>query len=245
MVRSVSFSEILIGADANSAGQLLADKVAGLLLATPPQRPFHIALSGGQSPAVCFQALATRPELNWEQVCFWWSDERCVPPDHADSNYGLAKRLLLRPLRIAKSQIERLRGEQAPEQEAQRYAQALRDRVPLNNALPQLDLVLLGLGTDGHTASLFPGDPESLNTQALCRAVQHPDGSARLTLTPRLINAARCVAFLVTGSNKQQMLKQLVSGSHSQIPAQHIRPLGELWLVADRAAWGELPGHTR
>ncbi|MGV3526397.1 MAG: 6-phosphogluconolactonase [Candidatus Sericytochromatia bacterium] len=235
----MSFNEILIGADALSTGQLLADKIAGLLLATPAGKTLHIALSGGQSPAPCFQALAMRPELNWEQVCFWWSDERCVPPDHGDSNYGLAKRLLLRPLRVAKDQIERLRGEQDPEQEARRYDQALRDRVTLSNGVPQLDLVLLGLGTDGHTASLFPGDRESLNTQELCRAVQHPDGSQRLTLTPRLINRARCVAFLVTGSSKRQILKQLVSGSQSQIPAQQIRPQGELWLVADRAAWGE------
>ena len=218
-------------ADAQAAGAALADFVANRLKAADPVRGFHMALAGGSTPLPFFEALSQMRDLPWQQLWIYWSDERCVPPNDPQSNYGLARKHLISQIHVPKNQVERLRGEVDPEAEAARYSQLLRQRLPDLS----LDLVLLGLGDDGHTASLFPGDEDALTSPEPVVAVMHPvSGQLRLSMTPALINRAQAVAFLVTGANKAAILKQVLHGPGAY-PAQLIQP-AELHYFVDQAA---------
>lgn len=231
-------SEWHISPDPAAAGADLADWVAQrIVAAAAEQRPFHLALSGGQTPVPFFESLS-KHELPWSYVWLYWSDERCVPPNDPQSNYGLARRHLLSKIHLPKQQIERMRGEVAPAAEAERYADLLVQR--LAGSPPSLDLILLGLGDDGHTASLFPGQDAALGSQRLCLALEQPgSGQPRLTMTPRLINGAREVAFLVTGSGKREILAR-VAEPGMRYPAQAIRPASLHWFVDQAAHDGDL-----
>ena len=194
---------------------------------------FHLALAGGSTPRATYLALArrTRPAdlAAWR---FWFGDERCVPPEHADSNWRMAHQAWLHELRAA--QIERLRGEEEPAAEARRYAARLSE---LLGSPPSLDLVLLGLGTDGHTASLFPASPTLTKTSWVAVEKHAPKPPpTRLTLTLATLNAAREVLFLVSGSDKAAPLAQALRTSLPSCPAGLVAPGGRrLWFV-DRAA---------
>lgn len=229
-------SELHLLSDPAAAGSALADWVGGQLRqAAAEGRAYHLALSGGSTPVPFFDALGRQSDLPWQQLWLYWSDERCVPPNDPQSNYGLARKHLITRSHIPKAQIERLRGEVDPEAEAGRYGELLRQRLPADQGQPVLDLILLGLGDDGHTASIFPGDDEALASPQPLMAVMHPQsGQLRLTMTPALINRARRVAFLVTGAGKQEILKQVLADGRTY-PAQHIRPAELHWFV-DKAA---------
>ncbi len=237
-------SELHVAQTPEAAGAALASLIAGRLRqAAAEGREFHLALSGGKTPIPFFEALCAENDLPWQQLWLYWSDERCVPPNDPDSNYGLARKHLLSKIHVPKGQIERLRGEVDPEAEAVRYSALLRQRLPASdldsvNAPPVLDCVLLGLGDDGHTASLFPGDDDSLVSSELLLGVMHPQsGQLRLTMTPALINAAREVVFFVTGSSKAEILSQVRQSAvmGQTYPAQAIQPEQLHWFV-DQAA---------
>lgn len=207
-----------------------------------------VALSGGSTPAALFDALVKLekanaadglPFLPWHKVHFFWGDERCVPPDHPDSNYRMTKSHLLHPLGISASQIHRIRGENEPAYEADRYAAHLRTVLPLVDGFPRFDLMVLGLGDDGHTASLFPGNEALFATNQLCQAVVHPvTGQARVTLTGSLINRASTVAFLVTGAGKASMVATIRQQA-AALPAALVAPVdGRLCWLLDEAAAG-------
>jgi 6-phosphogluconolactonase len=203
------------------------------LEALPNDQVFSIALSGGSTPAALFDALVALEKTNtaagqlplpWQKVHFFWGDERCVPPDHPDSNYRMTKNHLLHPLGIPANQIHRVRGENEPFYEAVRYAAHLSSVLTLVDGYPRFDLVVLGLGDDGHTASLFPGHEALFDTNQLCQAVAHPvSGQARVTLTGSLINRASTVAFLVTGAGKASMVatvrQQAAALEHQRVPS--------------------------
>lgn len=204
---------------------------------------FSVALSGGSTPKPLYQKLADRGQsdrVDWAQVHFFWSDERCVPPDHEDSNYRMAEELILDPLEIPEENIHRMRGELPPDQAAERYQTVLEEFFP--SRPPRFDLVLLGMGDDGHTASLFPQtkavqkiDPDRWVAANFIPAL----GSWRLTLTPPLINAAGNVSFLVVGESKQHRLHQVLTGRYQPtvLPAQSINPRkGTLTWFIDQAA---------
>lgn len=209
---------------------------------------FTVALSGGSTPKAMFALLATSPRreaVAWAQVFVFWGDERCVPPDHADSNYRMTHDALLAHVPLPPQNIFRMHGEADPTQAAQEYAAQLRQFFQ-TAALPRFDVVFLGMGTDGHTASLFPG------TRAL-----HADSSEivvanfveklqayRLTLTAAAINQAQHIVFLVAGADKAAPLQAVREGEYlpEQYPSQLIRPVaGELWWLIDRAAAGANP----
>ena len=207
---------------------------------------FYVALSGGSTPQPLYRKLAARGQsdrVEWEKVQFFWSDERCVPPDHPDSNYRMARELLLDPLDIPEENIHRMAGEDPPEQAARQYQALLREQ--FSSQPPRFDLILLGLGDDGHTASLFPQtkavrmtDPDQWVAANFVPAL----GSWRLTFTPTLINAAANISFLVTGEEKQQRLHQVMTGRYQPtvLPAQIVNPRkGTLTWFVDQAA-GEL-----
>ncbi len=198
---------------------------------------FSVSLSGGSTPRALYELLAEShyaAQVDWSRVDFFWGDERCVPPDHPDSDYGMAKTALLDRLpAYASPQIYRLEGELQPEVAANRYEKTLRNYFG-DDPDQSFDLLLLGLGEDVHTASLFPGAQPIHETSRWAIAHYVPKLSAwRLTLTPPILNLARTTVFLVTGAAKLPALKHLLYSSYApdEYPAQIIQPTNERLLV--------------
>jgi len=211
---------------------------------------FRVALSGGSTPKAIHAMLAGpafASQLDWRRVEFYFGDERCVPPDHGESNYGMANATLFQPLRINPDQIFRMAGEAGdPAQTARDYEALLRARFRSPApARPRFDLVLLGMGDDGHTASLFPGTAALAERHRLVVATQSPRGIVnRLTLTAPLINQSHAVLFLVAGASKAVATQAVLEGRNvdpGRFPARLIRPeQGRLIWFLDRAAAAEL-----
>ena len=216
---------------------------------------FLIALSGGRTPEQVYEELSSRSSVavqHWSNTHFCFSDERCVPPDHPESNYHLAEQALFRPLNIPQNRIHRMRGEHPdPHAAAQEYEDLLRTVTKTEQALwPHLDLVMLGVGNDGHTASLFPGT-DALREHRRWATVGHaPSGPpTRLTLTLGVINQATVVLFLASGENKADIVKAILEPKRDadrQLPASLVRPeRGRLIWMLDRAAAAKLTGQHR
>ena len=211
----------------------------------------HIAISGGSTPKAAFELLADpnqpwRQRMPWEMLDLYWVDERCVPPDDAESNYRMTREALLDHVPLKPDQIHRIEGELEPEAAAVRYEVELRSSFHLDGAgSPRFDLVALGLGSDGHTASLFPHSQAIHETNRLVVANRVPQtGASRVTLTWPMINRARSVFFLVSGQEKASVLKEVLTGPHDpeRLPSQLIWPSsGILTLILDKAAAALLP----
>jgi 6-phosphogluconolactonase len=206
-----------------------------------------LALSGGSTPKMLYETLTRhewRTEFDWPNILFLFGDERCLPPDHPDSNFGMASSALFAPLRIPGHQISRMRGEHPdPATAARDYEDRIRTMTGCPApVVPRLDVVLLGLGNDGHTASLFPNTPALLNRTKLVTVGQSPSGvTSRLTITLAVINQANVVVFLVTGSGKAQIVRSILESSTDadrRLPASMVRPeRGRLiWLLDSSAA---------
>jgi 6-phosphogluconolactonase len=216
--------------------------------ANRPGEEFDIALSGGETARACYERLAAdgAQAIDWLVVNFFWGDERCVPPDDPDSNYRMTREALLDHVPLQPEQIHRIEGELPPEAAAARYESELRNAFRLEGAeLPRFDAVALGMGPDGHTASLFPHTQalEDLGRLAVANHVQAKD-SWRVTLTWPVINHASQVFFLIAGADKAQILKEVWMGPRDpeRLPSQLIRPAGGiLTLLLDRAAAAQLP----
>ena len=195
---------------------------------------FRLALSGGNTPRAVHAALARRgADLAWNRVQITFGDERCVPPDHADSNYRMARETLLDAVAIPPGNIFRIRGEIDPADAAQEYEDRLA-AVAARCGEPRYihDLVLLGLGEDGHTASLFPGSPALAETvRNVIPATGPKPPPQRVTMTFPLLNAARHVGFLVTGAGKHALVEEIAAGS-TAYPAGRVRAAAVTWIVA-------------
>jgi 6-phosphogluconolactonase len=208
---------------------------------------FHAALSGGKTPAALFRMLAAdnlRGSVDWNRTHLYWSDERAVAPSHADSNYGMAERELISRISIPPGNVHRMEAER-PDADcaAQEYEAMLRRMLPAGpGGFPCFDLIYLGMGPDGHTASLFPGSVGLKETArgVIAQSVVLPTGAQaqRMTFTFPLLNAARVVIFLVTGADKTQKLREVLDSSHTPpYPSQGVRPsAGERIFLVDRAA---------
>lgn len=211
---------------------------------------FTVALSGGTTPRSLYARLASEPfrsRLDWSRVRVFWGDERCVPPDHPDSNYRLAEELLLSRVPIRPENIHRMRGEATdPDLAAAEYAGELQSAFGLKRGeRPRFDLILLGMGADGHTASLFPHSPALREVTRLAVAVYvEAVKGYRLTLTLPVLNGAATVLFLISGSDKAQRLRTVLTGKPSPgAPASLVRPeRGTLHWIVDRAAATGLAG---
>jgi 6-phosphogluconolactonase len=197
-----------------------------------------IALSGGTTPNLLFKELAGKykNDINWSQVDFYWADERCVPPDDPESNYGVARELLFKKAEIQQNNIRRIKGEEEPASEAQRYSEEIFNNVQKKNGLPAFDLVLLGVGDDGHTASIFPDNMDLLKSRLICDVVLHPvSGQKRITLTGSVLNNAVSVRFLVAGMNKAKVLYEIINKTDvsREYPAAFIEPSSGdmLWML--------------
>jgi 6-phosphogluconolactonase len=212
---------------------------------------FDVALSGGSTPKAMYTLLAENAELrhavSWEFVHIFWGDERCVPPDHPDSNYKMAHDTFLSKVPIAPDHIHRMRGElESAEQAAIRYEADLREAFDLDDdEPPRFDLVLLGMGSDGHTASLFPGTSALEATALVASNWVGKLFSWRITLTAPVINNAENVLFMIAGEDKALALKGVLEGLYepSQLPAQLIQPVdGNLTYLLDPGAASQLKG---
>lgn len=233
--------------DRSAVMRAAADRVVELAArAVAARGRFHWALAGGSTPAALYRLLASADyveRVEWPRVHFFWGDERCVQPDHPDSNYRMAREALLDRVPLAAENVHRMQGELAPARAAERYEAELERVFSVRNGegIPELDLILLGMGVDGHTASLFPDSPAVTEKR---RWVVANDVEAlavtRLTLTLPIINAAAQAVFIVTGADKAERLEQVrTRRSVPPLPAQLVRPRGEdpEWLVdADASA---------
>jgi 6-phosphogluconolactonase len=188
---------------------------------------FRIALTGGRTPLGTYQALA-REELAWEKVVAFFGDERCVSPDHPESNYGMARDALLA---LVPAKALRMKGELAPEEAAAEYEAELAKE--FGPGVPRFDLVLLGLGEDGHVASLFPGTKALDEARRLVTTSVAPTGSERVTLTLPVLNAAAQVMFIVAGERKRWAVAQALCGG--PVPASRVRAARTTWFL-DRDA---------
>lgn len=250
------FGSIRIVPDRASLARTGAELFARLALeAVEIRGTFRAALAGGSTPRDLYEALAAgtasgeRP-LPWSDIQLYWGDERHVPPDHPESNYRMVKEALLTRVPIPGANIHRIRGEEPDPRIAAAHLEAeLIETFGLAaNESPRFDLILLGMGADGHTASLFPGSA-ALESRRLAEAVWvEPLSTHRITLTPRVINNARCVVFLVAGTDKAETLR-LVLGDEvdpRRFPAQIVRPVdGDCLWLADAAAARRLPSSGR
>lgn len=194
-----------------------------------PRKRATIALSGGSTPRLLFRHLADqyRDRIDWTRVHFFWGDERCVPPGHAESNYGMTRDLLLQHIAIPEENVHRIRGEAEPKTEAKRYGEEIREHVAKTDGRPAFDLVLLGMGDDGHTASIFPDRMQLLTAEDPCAVAEHPEsGQQRITLTGPVINNAGMITFLVTGAGKAERVEGILQkkGNWKSYPAAHIQP---------------------
>ena len=206
---------------------------------------FTLVLSGGSTPRALFQLLAdpaNASEIDWANVMVFWGDERSVPPDHAESNYRMAKETLLDHVPLPENNIYRIPAEQPPAQAAQAYDETLRQFFASRAGAAYFDLILLGMGDDGHTASLFPHTAalKRDGTPGGCQSGAATGYLAHYTLTYPAINSAAHIAFLVSGAGKAPRLKTVLEGpvQQDELPSQGIQPInGDLvWLVDEDAA---------
>ena len=209
---------------------------AGELLAEAARDGGHIALSGGRTPAVAYET-AARLQPDWSRAELWWGDERCVPPDDEQSNYALAARTLLAKVEVAPAAVHRIRGELAPDAGAAEYDRELRG--------VRLRLNFLGIGPDGHTASLFPNAPGLQEREQLAIAAEPglDPRVMRVTMTPPMLENTDLALFLVAGEDKAQAVRNAFAEQPSDAtPASMIRARGgQTIVILDRAAASELP----
>lgn len=199
---------------------------------------FFVALSGGNTPTKLYEKLASE-KLDWPRVHFFWGDERCVPVEDAGNSYGQAKKIWLD--KIGATNIHRVLSDLKPVEAAKAYAETLRElsQPPLD--WPRFDLILLGMGDDGHTASLFPGSPVDVDSATLAVVANYQDRPAnRVTLTQNVINDARNIFFLAVGASKAETLKKVLGDIYTpaELPAQRIDPKNGkvIWFVDEAAA---------
>jgi 6-phosphogluconolactonase len=190
---------------------------------------FDIALSGGSTPKLLFDILGDQyaDKIPWERIHFWWGDERCVPPSDAESNYGMTERHLLSKIRIDQGQIHRIKGELSPEGAAEDYIKELQSHLNERQNWPVFDLIILGMGDDGHTASIFPHEMELLEADKLCAVATHPEsGQKRISLTGNVINNANRIYFLISGKSKAKRISEIMNNlkKAKKLPVFHIGP---------------------
>ncbi|WP_422860241.1 6-phosphogluconolactonase [Flagellimonas sp. S174] len=205
----------------------------------------HIALSGGSTPKIVFDVLASKygDKIDWSSIHFYWGDERCVPPDDSESNYKMTVDHLFSKIEVPKENIHRILGERNPNGEAMRYANLLEINLDRVEGVPQFDLVILGMGDDGHTASIFPHQIELWEAEDHCVVATHPEsGQKRVSINGKVINTAKEVAFLVTGQGKAEKVEMITQKKEGfeKYPASLVNPASGklLWFLDKDAASG-------
>ena len=211
------------------------------------EKQITVALSGGTTPKSLFDYWSSLPEgeIDWKKIKFFWSDERCVAPEDSESNFKMTKEHLFNNINIPEENIFRIKGENNPTDEAKRYGELLISELEQQNGTPVFDIVILGMGDDGHTASIFPHEIELWDNKNNCVTATHPtSGQIRVSLTGKVINAAKNVVFLVTGSNKADKVKEIIEQpevAEKKYPAALVQPDSDnLYWYLDEAAAGKM-----
>ncbi len=205
----------------NTAAEVVENLANEMKAYSEHGKPVHISLSGGSTPKMLFKLLAQAPyaeSIQWDNLHFWWGDERCVAPDDAESNYGEANALLFSQVNLPAENIHRIRGEDEPKAEAERFAKEMADVIPCENGTPVFDWILLGVGADGHTASLFPG-ATNYQDENLSVLASHPEsGQIRVSKTAKVLEAAKRISYLVLGAGKVDIVNEIHTTLASELP---------------------------
>ncbi|MEM0931261.1 MAG: 6-phosphogluconolactonase [Bacteroidota bacterium] len=203
----------------------------------------QVALSGGSTPKVVFDVLAADygQKMDWSKVHFYWGDERCVPPADEESNFRMTVDHLFSKIEVPKENIHRILGENDPNSEAMRYANLLEINLDRVEGIPEFDLVILGMGDDGHTASIFPHEIGLWHAEDHCVVATHPEtGQKRVSINGKVINRAKEVVFLVTGKGKAEKVKAIAQKAedYEKYPASLVNPDSEklIWFLDEGAA---------
>lgn len=242
--KEIDATSIVIGKDLQDLNQKIATEFLKVLdTSIMASGRFTLALSGGSTPKSLYALLAGpefQTQIPWPKVHLFWGDERCVPPDHPDSNYGMVHEAILSKVAIPAENVHRIEGEKDPQVAASLYEQGMRKFFAIpEGQFPRFDLILLGLGEDGHTASLFPGS-EALQESKRLVAAPYVEklGSYRLTLTLPVLNHAANIFFLVAGKDKARVLRAVLreKGGSEVVPARLVQPVqGRLiWFVVGK-----------
>ncbi len=239
--------DLRIAVDGPAVARAFADYLVAKLK-DKPVGPLFWALSGGSTPKLLFKLLAEgyQDKIDWSRIHFFWGDERCVPHTDPESNFGEVKRLLFDHVPVVWSQVHAVQTDLSPEAAAEAYSKTMLNILPTNAAgLPIIDINMLGMGGDGHTASIFPANMEELlENPKVCAVAAHPEsGQLRVTMTGPVLNASAEVAFLITGNGKTQRVAQILNKEHgaTSFPVAHIKPTsGKLIWFLDEAAAAEV-----
>ncbi|WP_255434166.1 6-phosphogluconolactonase [Carboxylicivirga sp. M1479] len=222
--------------------QELATYFGEYLLNKTKEKPdLNIALSGGSTPKVIFEVLARDFEksIDWTKIRFFWGDERCVLPTNPESNFGMTREHLFDHVKTRAINIFRVKGELDPQEAVKAYSATINDNVPHVNHIPQFDIMLLGMGDDGHTASIFPHQIKLWDSNNICELAQHPEtGQVRVSLTGKVINNSKEIIFLVTGANKAEKVDEIFNkkNNYQQYPAALVNMNKATWLLDKEAA---------
>lgn len=206
--------------------------------------PFRVSLSGGHTPKALYEVLASdawRARFPWQRVLWYWGDERFVPYNHPESNYWMTRKAMLASVPVPPENVYPVPVDGTPEEAALRYERTLHEAYGgsvLDPAKPFFDISLLGLGPDGHTASLLPGEPVLRERRRWVAVVPHGRPEVRITMTYPILESSRLAAFVVAGEEKAAVLGRIHAGG-SDVPAARLRPVGELLWFLDRAAAGQ------
>ncbi|NMC39083.1 MAG: 6-phosphogluconolactonase [Bacteroidales bacterium] len=232
------------------AEKLALDIIGKIKKQAADRRAFSIALSGGTTPRLLFTVLGDHfgSSVSWKNVHIFWVDERCVPPEDTESNYGMTKAVLLDKIKIPDRNVHRIKGENDPANEALRYAAVMKGVAETEEGYTFPDIVLLGVGEDGHVASIFPGNENLFNTDVPCHVTRHPEtGQNRITISGKVINNARNIFFMVTGESKAEIIRSIFEDETNSkpVPASFVRPAEgtAVWYI-DREAASLLPSGT-
>ena len=236
-----SITEVKIYSTSQEVFKAIAEEI--LHLTQNSRQPlFHVALSGGSTPKGLFEMLSKEysESIPWNRIHFWWGDERCVSPTSEESNYKMTVDNLFSKISISNENIHRIKGENIPEEEAIRYSDEINTQLNHRGDNPVFDLLILGIGDDGHTASIFPDELELFENEKICAVTQHPiTGQNRITITGRVLNNGTRIFFLVTGKNKSTRISEIMNDIEAAklLPAYYISPKnGELIWFLDEAA---------
>ncbi|WP_439239650.1 6-phosphogluconolactonase [Lonepinella sp. BR2919] len=201
----------------DTAQQAVENIAEQFLQLSQQDKPMHISLSGGSTPKLLFKTLAQAPfntEVRWKNLHFWWGDDRMVAPSDPESNYGEVQKLLFDHIQIPAENIHRIQGENDPQAELVRFEQEIQANIPNG----EFDWIILGMGNDGHTASLFPHQTD-FNDPNLAVIAKHPEsGQLRISKTAKLLSQAKRISYLVTGEAKADILKEIATHSADQLP---------------------------
>lgn len=235
--------KILVFDEINSAAKKAVEFINSKLEELPSKRFYTIALSGGTTPQKLYSFISKNysDKIDWSKIQLFWGDERCVPPDNEESNYRMTYEHLLKHINIPEENVFRIYGEAEPSKEALRYSELLKQKLKIINGIPSFDLIILGLGEDGHTASIFPNQLELFYSENFCVTVVHPvTKQKRISTTGKIINNADTVVFLITGENKAEKIFEIVNEKEKakNYPAYFVNPVSKklVWLIDKDAA---------